>query len=175
MLVLRLPTLAEPGGPSGNGWIAIFVGLFFVPCTHATGVVGTSQVLTRPDLEPWHCQAGRRPLQGLVARSLRGGHREVLVVVGTCGGFPVFIEVPSTSACSLDLPRPCRNRFAPSACGTRVAVRGCAVPSHRAQYGAGCSRRQQGGRGVFGESTKRVSKVRRFSTVFDGRSWGVVW
>ncbi len=89
------------------------------------GLIGTSQVLTRPDLEPWHCQAGRRPLRAS-DYSLRCGHREVLIVVGTWFVFPVFYEVPRTSTCSLDLPRPCRNRFAPSTGWTRVAVRGVA-------------------------------------------------
>ena len=116
-----LPSPNPEARPAMGGWR--FLWLFFVPSAHATGAIGTSQVLTRPDLEPWHCQTGRRPRRAS-DYSLRCGHREVLIVVGTCGVFPVFSEVPSTSACSLDLPRPCRNRFAPSTCETRVAVRG---------------------------------------------------
>jgi hypothetical protein len=148
MLVLRLPTLARPGGPPGNGWIAILTGLFFVPCTYATEVVRTSLVLTRPNLKPRHCQVGRRPREGLMAPSLRCGHREVLVVVGTCGGFSGVLR--GTEHLGMQ-PRPTATLSKPfrPLCWMDPGggEGGAARLGHAAQYGAGRGERQARARG----------------------------
>ena len=106
---VRIPGILPHAGPRGlpSDWgDGGFEGLFIVPGHHATEWIGTIQDKTRPNLEPWHSQAGR------LYRCL-GGESEVLVVVGTCSVFPVFYEVPRTSARNLDPIRSRRNRCAP--------------------------------------------------------------